>query len=281
MTYERAAALREAVRALAQDLTCASGPRALSVHWDMDGTLLDSEPLHVAKLLAVCARHGVALHADDFARKHCFSVPSSSAPDEWRPVEMTLHGAGDKNIYYWAVAQRPQLREELSLQAWYDALMAHYLQGACQLQLRPGVADLVAALDDLGASQDLVTSATPEQLRASREPLQAVSSVMRFVVDAQSVQHPKPHPEGYRWARAMADSFWAARGIAPQQVLHVGIEDSPTGVRALLAAGLPAIQFLLPGQAPVGEVAEGQVLAATCVEDIVRHLSRLLRDKRP
>ena len=39
-------------------------PYGVRIAWDIDGTLIDSEPTHQAALIEVCARYGVAIDRD-------------------------------------------------------------------------------------------------------------------------------------------------------------------------------------------------------------------------
>jgi beta-phosphoglucomutase-like phosphatase (HAD superfamily) len=52
------------------------------------------------------------------------------------------------------------------------------------------------------------------------------------VITGDEVEHGKPHPEPY---------FAAARSLGVEAADCVAIEDSPTGVRSAVAAGVPTI----------------------------------------
>ena len=64
------------------------------------------------------------------------------------------------------------------------------------------------------------------------------------VVTGDEVAHGKPHPEPYRAAARLL-------GVAPEDC--VAIEDSPTGVRSAVAAGVPTLA--VPHVVPVPETA--------------------------
>ncbi|HET8948689.1 MAG TPA: HAD family phosphatase, partial [Candidatus Polarisedimenticolia bacterium] len=55
----------------------------------------------------------------------------------------------------------------------------------------------------------------------------------RFIIASENVRRGKPHPEGYRAALARLGRRAGSRPFA--------IEDSPGGIRAALAAGLPVL----------------------------------------
>ena len=63
------------------------------------------------------------------------------------------------------------------------------------------------------------------------------------VVTGDEVAHGKPHPEPYRAAARLL-------GVAPEDC--VAIEDSPTGVRSAVAAGVPTLA--VPHVVPVPEM---------------------------
>ena len=59
-----------------------AGAGTLAVAWDVDGTLVDSEPLHLQALKAVCRAHGVDL--SDFGPTPFVGV---AAPQVWQALE--------------------------------------------------------------------------------------------------------------------------------------------------------------------------------------------------
>lgn len=254
------------VQSLARALT-ESSFRALSVHWDMDGTLVDSEPLHIRKLIDGANRYGVTLTPEHFTTVQHFPVPDGQGG--YRPASMVLHGAGDKNMYHWLVAQRPQLSQTLTQQVWLDELMAYYLANAAGLQAREEVSEVVQALHALGAQQAIVTSATTPQLNVCSNALRDIQPCVSHVLTADDVKRNKPEPDCYLASQSRAQAYWDARGVSADQVFHIAVEDSPTGVRAALAAKMPCVHYVLPGQAPF-PAQPGQAFAAA------RHSSELL-----
>lgn len=181
-------------------------PRA--VIFDMDGLMLDSE-----RAITRC----LAQAADE--------VGAAIEPEYW----LRMVGKGD-------AACRAMLGERIG-DAQAEALLArcHALYEAvveAGVPLRPGI----EALLDL-----LVAHAIPRAVATStRRPLalrklQAAGLLARFdvVCTSSDVAHPKPAPDIYLLAAARLE-------VAPAQCLV--LEDSPTGVRAALAAGMTPIQ---------------------------------------
>ena len=56
-------------------------PRYRAVLWDIDGVLIDSEPLHFDNIVGACARHGYAFTEDD-----CRRALGVSFGEMWRMI---------------------------------------------------------------------------------------------------------------------------------------------------------------------------------------------------
>lgn len=216
------------------------------VLWDVDGVLIDSEPLHVEKLIATTAKYGVQLREDDFMREHDFQIPDGKGG--MKDVTMPLHGAGDTNIYYWTIAQKPELAQTLTIQSWYDQLLEHYLLNKTALKPRDGMVKLVNRLDAAGIIQGVVTSGIPAQVDANLEALGPAALKFAFRLTADDVTRNKPDPQGYLIGVMRAQQVLKFRNENPVDAFPIAIEDSPNGVRAALSAGIACVQFLLPGQ---------------------------------
>lgn len=96
--------------------------------------------------------------------------------------------------------------------------------------LRPGAAELLGALRAAGVRTALVTMS----LRSMAELVVSRLDPGSFdvIVSGDDATRPKPHPDPYLQA-------CAALGIAPADA--VAIEDSPTGARSAVSAGIPTI----------------------------------------
>ncbi|GAA2634078.1 HAD family hydrolase [Streptomyces axinellae] len=98
----------------------------------------------------------------------------------------------------------------------------------------PGVRDLLDALDARGLPYCVASSGSHSRIRHS---LTATGLWERFegrVFSAEDVAHGKPAPDLFLYAAARC-------GSAPARCLVV--EDSPAGVRAALAAGMPVLGY--------------------------------------
>ncbi|MDD3370398.1 MAG: HAD family phosphatase [Alphaproteobacteria bacterium] len=233
--------------------------------WDVDGVLVDSEPLHIAKLKEVSKKYGLDLKDTYMTTRQQFRVPN--AQGELQKVEMQLGGAGDKNIYWWAYSEylrisnlpcdtngTPESKGFISQATWLKELLAFYKAhandetSAYKLYPRDNMCEMVDALCAQGTLQGVVTSGIPEQVRTNLKVLGADASgkersgSFTFVLDADSVKQSKPNPEGYLIGiKKLSD-------MTDTPLAVVVIEDSKPGVIAALLAGAACVHFLLPGQ---------------------------------
>lgn len=176
-------------------------PRA--VLWDMDGTLVDTEPYWMAAETSLVESFGGSWSHED-----ALQLVGSGLIDS----AIILQNAG--------VAMEP------------EAIVSHLtdvVQESLRTQgvpFRPGARELLAELRDAGIPTGLVT------MSLRRMALNVVDLIdfeaFDIVVAGDDVDNPKPHPEPYLQAAALLDV-----DIADVVV----IEDSPTGVRAGLASG--------------------------------------------
>ena len=183
-------------------------PAALrAVLFDMDGLLVDSEPLWFEVERAVMARLG----------------------GQWGEADQRalIGGSLDRTVsWLLAKAAAPASREDVA--RWLVDEMAALIL-ARGLPLQPGAGPLLAALDAAGVPCALVTA-------SSRAIMDAVLTVTGLSFDVtvcgEDVRRGKPDPEPYLLA--------AARLGVPAAGCVV-LEDSPTGIAAARAAGCPVI----------------------------------------
>ena len=178
-----------------------------AVLFDMDGLLVDSEPLWFEAERSVMARLG----------------------GPWTPADQValIGGSLAHSVAYMrARAVRPAEPEQIG--RWLLDGMAE-LVARNGVRLMPGAAGLLAELAAAGIRCALVTS-------AQRQIMDAVidSTGLKFAVTicAEDVRRGKPDPEPYLRAAALL-------GEAPARC--VVLEDSPRGVAAAQAAGCPVI----------------------------------------
>lgn len=180
-----------------------------AVIFDMDGLMIDSERVSIAcwneaaLTLEIALPEGFFLHMVGLGERDCLQLLHKHVDDGARVDALLAH-----------------------CHALYDARTHD------GLPLRPGILELLELLNERGVPRAVATST--RQPRASRKL--AASGLLDYfdaVVTSSDVQHPKPAPDIYLLAAQRL-------GIDPARCL--ALEDSPTGTRAALAAGVTVIQ---------------------------------------
>lgn len=175
-----------------------------AIAWDVDGTLVDSEPLHHRALLAGSVGFGVDL---------------SDLPDQaFRGVHM-----GD----VWKILA-PRLPRTLAEDDWLAAINRHYVEHRHELAAMPQAVETIRALAEQGLPQVCVSNSARMIVDANLDAL-GIARHMAFSISLDDVVRGKPDP----WPYAEACRRLA---LAPSRVLAV--EDSQTGIASALAAGL-------------------------------------------
>jgi len=180
-------------------------PRA--VLWDLDGTLVETEPAWMAAEYALAEKYG----------------------GEWTDsdaLSLVGHDLRDSSLY---------IRERMGLDLEPDAIIEELLDGvvaslSSHVPWRAGALDLLGELEGADIPCGLVTMS----YRRFVSPILEALPMGHFdaVVTGDSVTEGKPHPEPYLTALA-------ALGREPEEVLV--IEDSETGTRSAEAAGCPVL----------------------------------------
>ena len=185
---------------------------------DLDGTLVDSEPCHFRAHEIFLARHGIAVTQADLLGNIGKGDP------EFFALLAARHGL-DVDLPAWVAAKT-------------EVLLGIYRAAA--LPCQPGVAALLEHATSEGIACCIVTSS--ERLVAA-EALASAGLAARLpmrICREDTLRH-KPDPAPYLLAASRL-------GVPPAACLV--IEDSVSGVRAAVAAGMPAIGFagLIPAE---------------------------------
>jgi len=188
-----------------------------AVLWDLDGTLIDTEPLWFEAEYAMAERYGAT-----WSNEHAQNLVGNALP---------VTGA-----YI-----REHMGLALSVEQILDELLAYMEANTAQrATLRPGALELLTALDEAGVPCALVTMS----YRRLVEPLlPRLGDAFAATVCGDEVQHGKPHPEPYLRAAELL-------GVDPARC--VVIEDSPSGAASGEAAGarvlvVPHVVAVPPG----------------------------------
>lgn len=175
--------------------------------WDMDGTLVDTEPYWVA------AEHAVV----------------EEAGGRWsEELSAQLIGQDLRVAAEFIRANSPVTdADDLIIGSLLDRVIAAVDR---EIPWRPGARELLLASSRSAVASALVTMSWTRLV----EPIVAALPAGTFAVIASGdvVAHGKPHPEPY---------LHAARelGVDPRDCL--AIEDSPTGVLSATRAGVPTL----------------------------------------
>jgi HAD superfamily hydrolase (TIGR01509 family) len=199
--------------------SAAAQPLLKAVLWDMDGTIVDTEPYWIE------AEHNlVESHGGTWSHEQAMQLVGQSLD----------HSAG--------ILQRAGVR--LEVREIIDTLTAQVISRVREnVPWRPGARELLDELFDAGVRCALVTMSEAPLAR------EIVASLPRpyfeFLVTGDTVTRGKPHPEAYL----------KAVGLLKQQDAHltvdhcVALEDSAPGVAAAVASG--AVTVAIPHLVPL------------------------------
>jgi HAD superfamily hydrolase (TIGR01509 family) len=218
-------ATSEAELASAELVTGSAGGGAAAlqaVMFDMDGLLVDSEPLWFQAEGMVMARLG----------------------GSWLPADqhMLVGGSMPSTVKY-LLGKGTRTAEPAAVARWLLQAMVDLVRSG-PLPTLPGVLELVAEVAAAGLPYALVTSSEPAVMDAV---LSRLAVQFPVTVCAADVAHAKPDPEGYLLAAAKL-------GADPRRC--IALEDSPNGVAAAEAAGYRtvAVPSVVPVPARPGRV---------------------------
>jgi beta-phosphoglucomutase-like phosphatase (HAD superfamily) len=175
-----------------------------AVAWDIDGTLVDSEPLHHQALLEASATFNVDL----------LDLP----PLAFRGVHMDD---------VWTRLQS-RFPATLTRSEWLDGIESRYIAGAGRLRALAGARQAIQRLALAGIPQVCVSNSSRRIVDANLTTLELLP-YLQFSISLDDVANGKPHPEPYAMAARRL-------GLEPQHLLAV--EDSQSGLASASAAGL-------------------------------------------
>nr|WP_308121833.1 HAD family phosphatase [Actinotalea ferrariae] len=180
----------------------ADSPLPAAVLWDMDGTLVDTEPAWMAAEVALVAEFGGVWTDEDSLRM--IGMPLLTAAGILR-----AHGV------------------DLPEDAIVERLVASVVAAVGRdLVWQPGARELLGAVRDAGIPCALVTMSYRNLAEAVVG--QAPPGTFDLLVTGDEVTHGKPHPEPY---------LRAADLLGVDITRCVAVEDSPPGVASALASG--------------------------------------------
>lgn len=176
-----------------------------AVIFDMDGVLLDSEPLHYEAVRQILAEQGVEFPIEDY----------------YRYLGTTLNSTWDD-----LCARYPITMSYEQFAARYSAdVLAEYRAGA---PLIPGARELVEQLREAGVPIAVASSSHREWVEAALSGA-GLRSCFDQTTAGDEVSEGKPSPEIY---------LKAAEKLGVDPARCIAIEDAPAGVASARAAGM-------------------------------------------
>ncbi|WP_188679152.1 HAD family hydrolase [Subtercola lobariae] len=177
-----------------------------AVLWDLDGTLVDTEPYWMSAQTALIESYG-----GTWSHEEALDLVGSGL---WRTAQtMQRHGVA--------------MSEDAIVSLLSDQVMQ---QISVKVPWRPGARELLRAIREAGIPTALVTMSIGRMAEHVRSFIDF--DAFDVVVSGDSVTNAKPNPEAYLLAAATL-------GVDPRQC--VAIEDSTTGVASAAAAGVVTI----------------------------------------
>ncbi|NBC37080.1 HAD-IA family hydrolase [Novosphingobium sp. FSY-8] len=185
-------------------------PRPSAVLFDMDGLIFDTERLYGIALRATADRLGLRDRITEAVEAQTIGL---GWPETWKLLADVLGDAGDPLAFR------------------QDWLAAFDRMTPTDLVMKPGVVELLDALDDLAIPRAVATGAY--RAVASRF-LDAHGLTTRFdaIITHEDYTRGKPAPDPFLTAAARLS-------VAPQACW--ALEDSANGIRSAHAAGMVAI----------------------------------------
>jgi HAD superfamily hydrolase (TIGR01509 family) len=212
-----------------------------AVLWDMDGTIIDSEPYWMEAEAALVERFGGTWSHEQAERMIGNGLETTSAILQEAGVDLPVDAIVD-----WLT----------------DYVMARLVDA---MPWRPGAAELLAELREAGVPCALVTMSVE---RMARQVAAAMpEGTFAEIVGGDNVDRPKPFPDAYELA---------AQRLGVEIARCVAIEDSVPGLTAAVASGAVAIG--VPLYADLDEV-EGGLRWPTLEGRGLSHLSTLIAEE--
>ncbi|GAB5603199.1 HAD family phosphatase [Thermus sp. FJN-A] len=175
--------------------------------FDLDGTLADTDPLHLLAWREVLRPYGLEVDPDFYRAR----ISGRLNPEIVRDL-LGLEGAEAARLI--------------------EAKEARFRGLAQGLRPTPGLPELLQRVEERGLLWGVVTNAPKEN---AHHVLKALGLRPPLLVLAEEVGRGKPDPLPYRVALSRL-------GVAPGEAL--AFEDSPSGVRSAVGAGIPTYALL-------------------------------------
>jgi beta-phosphoglucomutase-like phosphatase (HAD superfamily) len=185
-----------------------------AICWDVDGTLVDTEPLYQESLRAVARGHGIDV-----------------------PEGIPLEGIGARTWWGW-LSQNCGLA--VPVEEFLQECAAHYMTHPELIVPRTGAPEAFRFFDGLSVPQCAVSGGVRDQVDANLGR-SGVASAMKFSIAADDVEKSKPDPDPYLLAKAVMCRMQGWENKPEENACFLAIEDSATGIQSARRAGFTTI----------------------------------------
>jgi HAD superfamily hydrolase (TIGR01509 family) len=210
----------------------------LAVLWDLDGTIVDSEPYWLLSEQRLVEEFG----------------------GEWSEADgFALIGSGLPNAAAFLQRKGVDLPIDVIIQRMVDEVDE---MSARQIPWRPGARELLHSIHEAGIPQVMVTMSYRSTAHFMADSL----GVFAGVISGQDVTHSKPHPEPYHLGAGLV-------GVSAKDC--VALEDSGPGSASAVAAG--AVTIVAPLHVPVPD-SENYTTWHTLVGRDVSHIREVFAE---
>lgn len=173
--------------------------------FDMDGVIVDSEPVIMKAALAALRAGGIKASKEDF-------IPYIGAGEEHFIIEPCKR------------ADKVESTEKIM-----NDMFVNFEKNIKEMRVFPSAKPLIEKLKDLGYTLSLVSSAAERKLMASLRAAQVDPSVFSVILSGNDVTEKKPSPAPY---------LLAAEKLGADPANCLVIEDAVSGVKSAKAAGM-------------------------------------------
>lgn len=229
-----------------------------AVIYDFNGVLVDDEPLHLELFQRVLEEEGIGLGEEEYYAEYlgyddrgCFAAVLQAAGEEPSAARLAR-----------LIARKSSYYQEHIRRHGYPFF--------------PGAAAAVRDCAGRGWVLAVVSGALREEVEGALAQ-EGLEDLFKTLVAAEDVSAGKPDPEGYRRVLEALNT----RPPLPERLFHphevLVVEDSPAGLEAAAAAGLPTLAVANtypPGAlSTAGAVIAGTAeLSARRIEEVYRQL---------
>jgi len=231
-----------------------------AILFDLNGVLVDDEPLHLELFRKVLAEEEISLSEGEYFERYL--------------------GRDDKRCFFDVLRAEGRRCDDALLMRLLTRKASYYQERvrAEGFPFFPGALELIRAAAEKSVTLGVVSNALRREIQAAlRQP--ALEPLFKVVVAAEDVNEAKPDPEGYLRALSDLNSVppLPIRLYHPHEVLAV--EDSPIGLEAAGAAGL--VTLGVAHTYPPEELAAADLVVADlgeiCLDRLQQQLAEVSR----